>query len=147
MIRSMLSRSSALRSIAGSTRLFSSTTVTKDLARVTLIGRLGADPEKATSANGRDYARYSVAVRQGRDTEPSWYHVVCFDQHLDYLLNNFAKGNLIYVDATASLQPFETADGRRVGSLQLVQRTIQRLSAPRRDQQLENAEAEVEGEN
>ncbi|KAK9325106.1 hypothetical protein V1517DRAFT_315391 [Lipomyces orientalis] len=146
MIRSMFSRS-ALRSTATSARSFSSTSAAKDLARVTLIGRLGANPEKATSANGRDYVRYSVAVRQGRDTEPSWYHVVSFDQHLDYLLNNFAKGNLVYVEASASLQPFETADGRRVGSLQLVQRAIQRLSAARKEEQPESAQAEAEVEN
>ncbi|KAK9367495.1 hypothetical protein V1509DRAFT_626100 [Lipomyces kononenkoae] len=146
MIRSMLSRST-IRSTAGTARFFSSTSVTKDLARITLIGRLGADPEKATSSNGRDYVRYSVAVKQGRDAEPSWYHVVCFDQYLDYLVHNFSKGNLVYVDATASLQPFETADGRRVGSLQLVQRSIQRLSSNRKDEQPENAEAEVEAEN
>ncbi|KAK9315579.1 hypothetical protein V1524DRAFT_429231 [Lipomyces starkeyi] len=146
MIRSMFSRST-LRSTVASARSFSSTSAAKDLARVTLIGRLGANPEKATSANGRDYVRYSVAVKQGRETEPSWYHVVCFDQYLDYLLNNFSKGSLIYVEASASLQPFETADGRRVGSLQLVQRSIQRLSSPRKEEQPESAEAEADVEN
>ncbi|KAK9449402.1 uncharacterized protein V1518DRAFT_415905 [Limtongia smithiae] len=122
-------RTSALAASRAATRPFSATPAASDLARITLIGRLGADPERLTSANGRDYARYSVAVSSPqRNGETSWYHVVSFDPNLDYLSNNFTKGALVYVEANATLQPFETADGRRVGSLQLVQRNIQRLS-------------------
>ncbi|KAK9456356.1 hypothetical protein V1511DRAFT_521124 [Dipodascopsis uninucleata] len=124
----------------GAFRSFSTTRSANDVARMTLVGRLGQDIEKMTSANGREYARYAVAVRTGRETETSWFHVVCFDSNLDYL-TNFKKGSLIYVEAHASLQPFETAEGRRVGSLQLVQRSITRLVSPRPKEDAEPVEA------
>ncbi|KAK9466016.1 hypothetical protein V1512DRAFT_226993 [Lipomyces arxii] len=132
-----------VRKFAGAARSFSSSSVTRDVARMTIIGRLGADVEKHTSVNGRDYARYNVAVNQGRDSETSWYHVVSFDSNLEYLVDNYKKGNLVYIEATASLQPFTTAEGRRVGSLQLVQRNIQKIATPRQPESREEVEAEA----
>ncbi|KAK9479615.1 hypothetical protein V1514DRAFT_327705 [Lipomyces japonicus] len=126
-----------------SRRAFSATARTNDVAKLTLVGRLGSNPEKLTSANGRDYARYAVAVKQGRDLETSWYHVVSFENNIDYLVNNFAKGSIVYVEAAASLQPFETADGRRVGSLQLVQRNITKIAGPKAK---EHSERSADGE-
>ncbi|KAK9383158.1 uncharacterized protein V2V93DRAFT_356943 [Kockiozyma suomiensis] len=142
MIGSSLLRPVA-RAASASTRSFSSSAARNDLARLSLIGRLGTDIEKQTSANGREYARYTVAVRPSRNSETSWYHVVCFDSNLSYLVENYRKGSLVYVEAGATLQPFETSDGRRIGSLQLVHKSIHKISNPSKSYETNDGEGEV----
>ncbi|KAK9473697.1 uncharacterized protein V1510DRAFT_413636 [Dipodascopsis tothii] len=123
MFKSVFARS------AVQARSFSSSPAVRDVAKLTLVGRLGADLSAQTSANGRQYVRYPIAVRSGRE-ETSWFQVVSFDSNVDYLVENFKKGSLVYIEASASMQPYETSDGRKVASLQLVQRSIQKLSNP-----------------
>lgn len=60
-------------------RAFSSTRPSQ-LARMTIVGRLGADPEPHESANGRGFTRYVVGTDSGpRDNRTtSWYRVTSF---------------------------------------------------------------------
>ena len=61
------------------TRLFS-TTSPAQLARMTLVGRLGTEPESFTGSSGKEYIKYVV----GTDTGPkdnkttSWFKVTSF---------------------------------------------------------------------
>ena len=61
-----------------------STTSARDLARLSLIGRLGAAPELITTGNGRELIKYVVAVPTGpTDSEgnraTSWFRVSNFN--------------------------------------------------------------------
>ncbi|EZF24406.1 hypothetical protein H112_03087 [Trichophyton rubrum D6] len=72
-------------------RSFSSTAI-RDHARLTVVGRLGAQPEVATSSNGREYVKYSVGTNYGpRDNQQtSWFRVTSFVPEgpgRDHLLN------------------------------------------------------------
>jgi hypothetical protein len=79
-------RSAASPSLA---RAFSTTRPTQ-LARMTIVGRLGADPESHESANGRAYTRYVVGTDSGpRDNRTtSWFRVTSFADgpSRDYIL-------------------------------------------------------------
>lgn len=69
-------RSAASPSLA---RAFSSTP-SSQLARMTIVGRLGADPESHEASSGRQYARFVVGTDSGpRDNRTtSWFRVTSF---------------------------------------------------------------------
>lgn len=57
-----------------------STTRPSQLARMTIVGRIGADPELNESSAGRQYIRYVVGTDSGpRDNRTtSWFRVTSF---------------------------------------------------------------------
>ena len=50
------------RSAVSAARAFSTSARRADLARITLIGRLVADPEVKSTVNGKEFAAYTVAT-------------------------------------------------------------------------------------
>ena len=60
-------------------RAFSSTRPSQ-LSRMTIVGRLGADPETHESSSGRQYVRYVIGTDSGaRDNRTtSWFRVTSF---------------------------------------------------------------------
>lgn len=49
-------------------------------ARLSLIGRLGADPEMKATSNGRNLVTYPIGTSHGPadKRETSWFKVACF---------------------------------------------------------------------
>ncbi|EGD89463.1 hypothetical protein H112_03087 [Trichophyton rubrum D6] len=111
-------------------RSFSSTAI-RDHARLTVVGRLGAQPEVATSSNGREYVKYSVGTNYGpRDNQQtSWFRVTSFVPEgpgRDHLLN-LPKGTLMLVEGDATMRVSEDNEGRKTSMLGFVQREPFRL--------------------
>ncbi|KAF2841615.1 nucleic acid-binding protein [Patellaria atrata CBS 101060] len=127
-----------------STRTFS-TTPRASFAKMQIIGRLAAEPETQTTKNGREYVRYAVGTDDGPrvNRQTSWYKVTCFDEgpRRDFLLN-LPKGTLIHVDTNATMATFEDESGKKHTRLNLLQRSIEVLSRPRRQEG--EGESEVE---
>lgn len=97
-------RSAASLPTAAAKRTFT-TTKPAQLARMTLVGRLGTDPEMSSTSNGGTVVRYAVASNHGTKDKPqtSWFKVAAFPPEgsglKDYLMG-LGKG---YVP-TASLR-------------------------------------------
>jgi hypothetical protein len=76
--------------LAASSRAFSSTS-RASLARMTLIGRLGVNPEEITVSGDRTLVRYIVGTNYGKreDQKTSWFRVASFveGKQKDFLLN------------------------------------------------------------
>ncbi|KAF8609527.1 nucleic acid-binding protein [Ceratobasidium sp. AG-I] len=77
-------------------------------AKLTLIGRLGRDPEVRTTKTDREYVSYTVATTnssppgpQGERVEPttSWHRVFAFTPTQVPYLMNLRKGSQVYVEA------------------------------------------------
>jgi len=58
-----------------------STTPARPLARITLIGRVGAAPELQATATGKEIIKYSVAHSYGPkdNRKTSWFNVAAFE--------------------------------------------------------------------
>lgn len=122
-----------LASTAPIARAFSTSRPGLDVARMTLIGRIGNDLEQQTSANGKSYLTYSLASNNFKG-ETSWFKVVVFDpKTIDFMTNYLNKGDKIYVEADASLQVFENEAGEKRSNLQLVQSMVNIMSNRRPD--------------
>ncbi|KAK7728063.1 ssDNA-binding protein, mitochondrial [Botryosphaeria dothidea] len=121
-----------------------STTPRAQLAKMTIIGRLGAEPELYSSNGGREIVRYVLATNTGRreNNETSWFQVACFDEgpRKDFLLN-LPKGTLMHLEADAKMNVYETPEGTKASRLSLVQRNIEVLSRPNRQEPSEASAA------
>jgi tRNA uridine 5-carboxymethylaminomethyl modification enzyme len=73
------SRAAAVARPAVAARTFSST-ASRPIARITIIGNLADSPELRASSTGREYLRYAVASNHGsgENRKTSWFNVSCF---------------------------------------------------------------------
>ncbi len=86
--------------------------------RITLVGRLGADPELRTLSNGTMVARLRLATsesyrdRAGQWQEETQWHDVVVWRHLAEKAQKFAhKGSLVYLEGKLTHRKWEDKDG------------------------------------
>lgn len=114
-----------------SRRTFGTTRSALDVARLTLVGRVGGTIEPLQSKSGNTYVKYALAVRTGKD-QTSWFNVTAFDPRaIEFMQQYVEKGSLVYVEADASITKYEV-DGLNRTSLNLVQQSISPLTWPKR---------------
>ena len=115
-------------------RSFSSTP-SSQLARMTLVGRLGTDPEVLRTPNGRDIVKYAVAVGSGPpdNRHTSWFRISAFplegSVQRDKVMG-LSKGTLIYLEGDATMRTYEDSQGAKRTDLSLVQTRIEVLKRP-----------------
>lgn len=111
-----------LRTTPALARAFSSTPAPR-IARMTVIGRLGASPEEVTQTGDKTLVRYVLATNYGKaqDQKTSWFRIASFvaGAQKDYLMN-VPKGSLLYVDADARMESYLDAEGNKKSSLSLI---------------------------
>ena len=82
------------------------------LNHVTLIGRLVADPESKTTANGKSVCNVRIAVdRKGREKETDFFNCTAFGQTGDSLSTYAQKGRLIAITGKIQLDNYLNKDG------------------------------------
>ncbi|KAH8106311.1 single-strand binding protein family-domain-containing protein [Cristinia sonorae] len=114
-----------------STRAFSSTpSRAYDLAKLTLIGRMGKDPEQRTTQSGNEYYHYTVATEnfpppplnaEGKrpPATVTWHSVLSFSPNANNFLKNVKKGSRVFVEANYEVRDPDphadssTAQGQR----------------------------------
>ena len=129
------------------TRHFTTTRLARDLAKVQLLGNLGASPQRFSLASGNgEGVRYKVAVNRGKDRPASWFTVVSFDTtQIDRLApkdgsggggaESDLKGAKVLVDALLDVQPLKDDSGSIIGDrVQLRQVGLQIISKPGQQQ-------------
>ncbi|KAI9837461.1 MAG: hypothetical protein M1819_007109 [Sarea resinae] len=113
-------------------RLFS-TTPAAPLAKMTIIGRLAADPEITATSTGQEMVRYAVGTSYGPkdNRQTSWFRVASFDEgpRRDFLMS-LGKGTLIYLEGEARMRSFEDGEGKQRTALSILQRQIEVLKRP-----------------
>ncbi|KAK5109471.1 hypothetical protein LTR62_007031 [Meristemomyces frigidus] len=124
------------RAIPSTARAFS-TTPTRSLAKMQLIGRLADTPEVIHTSTGRDVIKYALGVQGGPRDENgqrgvSWFRVASFlpEGAQRELLLSLPKGTQMYVEAEAKMDKYQAQDGSERTSLNLLQRSFEPLSRP-----------------
>jgi single-strand DNA-binding protein len=84
--------------------------------RVTLIGNLGADPERSTTQGGQAYTKLRLATNENYkdssgnwQTSTEWHTVKVWGVSADRAAQQLRKGSLVYVEG--SLKSYEIGDG------------------------------------
>ncbi|KAJ1311281.1 hypothetical protein OPQ81_009779 [Rhizoctonia solani] len=89
---------------------------TRGFARLTLIGRLGTDPELKTASNGSEYVKYTVVTDNPSRALPdgtypprssTWHKIVSFIPPSYPKLTSLRRGAQVYVEATFEMRKLE----------------------------------------
>ena len=91
----------------------------RTLNKVTLIGRLGRDPEMRYTASGTAVTTFTLATnrfRQGADGQPQeetdWHTIVTWDKLAETCNQFLSKGRLVYVEGHLQTRSWEQ-DGQK----------------------------------
>ncbi|CRK30482.1 Single-stranded DNA-binding protein RIM1 like [Verticillium longisporum] len=111
-----------------------STTSSRGVARITIVGNLADTPELQATSTGREVLKYAVASNSGPkdNRQTSWFRVASFEQpgpRRDYL-QSLPKGSLVFVEGDASMSTYQDAEGKTRSSLNIIQRNIEVLKRP-----------------
>jgi single-strand DNA-binding protein len=119
------------------------------LCKVIVVGNLGRDPEKRYTQDGRAITRFSVAAttrRKERDGEwadhTEWFNVTVFSRQAETLAERLTKGSRVYVEGRLESRQYETQNGTKGFSLDIVANEVLALDSRPRDGDLGGTEYE-----
>ncbi|KAK4157239.1 single-stranded DNA-binding protein rim1, mitochondrial [Chaetomidium leptoderma] len=118
---------------ATAARTFSST-ASRPVARITIVGNLADTPELRASSTGREYLRYAVASNSGPqdNRKTSWFNVSCFvpeGPRRDFF-QSLPKGTLVMVEGDASMASYVDAENKPRQALNIKQNSLEVLRRP-----------------
>jgi single-strand DNA-binding protein len=79
--------------------------------RVTLIGRLGKDPEMRSTPSGKALVRFSLATnrkkRQGEEQPPDWHNIKAWDRLAEICGQYLTKGKQVMIEGHIEYGTYE----------------------------------------
>ena len=121
------------------------------LCKVIVVGNLGRDPEKRYTQDGRPATRFSLAAttrKRERDGEwadhTEWFSVIVFGRQAETLAERVTKGTRVYVEGRLESRQYETQNGGKGFSLDVVATDVLVLDSRQRDAESGGADYEVE---
>jgi single-strand DNA-binding protein len=93
------------------------------LNKVTIIGRLGRDPENTASKSGMAISKFSLATTEiGKDKqkETMWHNCVAFDKTAEIIFNYVHKGDNLYIEGVLKQNNYQGKDGTNVKSYNII---------------------------
>jgi single-strand DNA-binding protein len=96
------------------------------LAKMTLIGNLGADPEHKLTAGGTQVCNMRVAVSEKRKGEDvtQWFGVVAFGKTGELAMQYLKKGSKAYFEGPFTTREWTTKEGEKRVQMEVVANTI-----------------------
>ena len=88
---------------------------------LTVIGRLGRDPELGETPSGRPCCKFSVAEDLPKDTDGNavtqWYNCYAYDRAAEMVAKYFTKGRPIFFTGTQKARAYTNKNGEAAVSL------------------------------
>ena len=120
--------------------------------RMTLLGRLGRDPEARRTAGNVAVVTASVATTRSwkdktsgeamEDTE--WHRVVAYDRLAEVITEHLRKGSLVYFEGRLQTRKWQDKDGADRYSTEIIADKMQMLDKRAADEAGSQAPAEEE---
>jgi len=86
---------------------------------VTLIGRLGMEPELKHTTNGKAVVRLRLAVDAGKD-KTDWLTVIAWEKQAEAVAAHLHKGAQVGVEGRLSVREWQRDDGSRAETVEVV---------------------------
>ena len=110
----------------------------RSINKVTLLGRLGRDPELKYTSAGTAYCRFSVATDDSwtdrssgeRQERTEWHNVVAWERLAEICGQYLAKGRQVYIEGSISSRQWEDKDGNKRTSFDIRARDMVLLGSP-----------------
>jgi single-strand DNA-binding protein len=78
---------------------------------VTLVGRIGQDPDLKTFESGALLTKTSLAVNRKKGEEPDWFSLELWNKQAEVMANFCQKGSLISVQGELKFDEWVAQDG------------------------------------
>ena len=92
--------------------------------RVTVIGRLAADPELKQTTSGIAVTRFTIAVdrpyTKGSDRQTDWIDIVARRNTAEFVCKYFQKGSPIIVEGSLQTRMWEDKAGQKRKAVEIV---------------------------
>jgi single-strand DNA-binding protein len=76
--------------------------------QITLVGRLGRNPEVRVTQTGKEIVTASMAI--GKDDKTQWFTLVCWEK-TGMWLKDAAKGDMVFVQGSLEIKTYEKKSG------------------------------------
>ena len=119
------------------------------MQRLTLLGRLGTDPDIKGISDSQYVAKLNVATTdriKRKDQEDwedvtTWHHVSAFGQLADFSRQYLKKGDSVYIEAKLRSSQWQDAEGKDCFGIDIVAQDLQQVG---RIERLETASSETD---
>ena len=102
---------------------------------VVLTGRLTADPELKTTANGLSVTTFSIAVdrryRSGEERQTDFINIVAWRQSAEFITKYFKKGSLIGIEGSIQTRRYQDKNGNNRTAFEVVANNVQFVESKR----------------
>lgn len=118
----------------------------KSLNRVTLMGRVGNDPDVRTTSNNTRVANFSMATSQvfvkdgEKEEKTQWHRVVVWAKLAEIVESYLKKGQPVYVEGRLETKQWEDKEGITRYTTEIVAENIILLGGKPQDDEGEEAE-------
>ena len=107
----------------------------KSVNKVTLIGRLGKDPELKYTASGTPFCRFSMATDDSwndknsgeRQERTEWHNIVVWGKQAESCGQYLSKGRQVYVEGSIRTRSYDDKSGNKRYITEIVAQRIQFL--------------------
>jgi single-strand DNA-binding protein len=102
-------------------------------SKVTLIGRLGKDPDFTVTTDGTPIAKFSLAVNRysrvkgERKEETDWYNIVAWRQLAEICEKYLHKGSKVFIEGRLELRKYTANDGSQRISVDVIASDMEML--------------------
>lgn len=107
------------------------------VASISILGRLGKDPEVRMTQSGKQITSASIAVSHGKDKSSTWFEVNAWDNMGKWLIEA-QKGDQVLVIGDLEQQTYTKKDGSTGTKLSVNARTIRTFSKREAQPQVQN---------
>lgn len=102
---------------------------------VVLSGRLTADPELKTTANGVPVCSFSIAVdrryKQGEEKQTDFINIVAWRSTGEFVSKYFSKGSMIGIEGSIQTRRYQDKDGKNRTAFEVVANNVQFIESKR----------------
>ena len=102
---------------------------------VVLTGRLTADPEIKTTANGSPVTTFSIAVnrnyRAGEEQQTDFINIVAWRQRAEFITKYFKKGSMIGIEGSIQTRRYQDKNGNNRTAFEVVVNNAQFVESKR----------------
>lgn len=98
-------------------------------ASVTLVGRVGKDPESRSTSGGKTVVSFSIAVEDGfgdRATT-SWFDISVWDKLAEAVPKFVKRGAMVLVEGTIRIREYTDNSGNKRKATEVTGQTVKRL--------------------
>jgi single-strand DNA-binding protein len=102
--------------------------------KVTLVGRLGRDPEKFSTKSGVDVANFSMATDESyknkdgeRQKRTEWHKIIVWGRSAEIAVKYLKKGSMVFVDGRIQSREWQDKEGVKRTSFEIVANNFRML--------------------